>query len=258
MSWQSSAIFPTLQTNQVHVWRASLKRNEMELAELLNLLDIQEKNRAAKFISEQAKNNFIAARGILRSLLAKYLHVKPQDLVFKQGQYGKLYLDSSILQFNISHSHDLALFIFALHQPVGIDVEFIRDDFDFVHIAQRFFSKKETADLLTLLPNQQLHAFFNCWSRKEAFIKAIGKGIFFALDEFSVEVSNKQEGRLQLHITDPEFNAKDWSLEALNPADGYVGAFAISQQKYEVGFYECNKFLTGQKKPLTGKPIKGS
>ncbi len=253
MSWQTPSIFPILQTNQVHVWRASLKQNVKELAELLNLLDIQEKNRAAKFISEKAKNNFIAARGILRSLLAKYLHVKPQDLVFKQGQYGKLYLDSSILQFNISHSNDLALFIFALHQPVGIDVEFIRNDFDFVPIAQRFFSKKETADLLTLPPNQQLHAFFNCWSRKEAFIKAIGKGIFFALDEFSAEVSNKQEGRLQLQITDPEFNAKDWSLEALNPADSYVGAFATSWQKYEIGFYECNKFLTDQKKPLIGK-----
>jgi 4'-phosphopantetheinyl transferase len=242
MSWRSPTTFPTLQTNQVHVWRASLKRNARELAELLNLLNFQEKERAAKFISEQAKNNFIVARRILRSLLAKYLHVKPQDLVFQQGQHGKLYLESSILQFNISHSHDLALFIFALHQPVGIDVEFIRDDFDFIPIAQRFFSKKETADLLALPPDQQLHAFFNCWSRKEAFIKAIGKGIFFALDEFSVEVSNKQKGRLQLQITDQEFNAKDWSLEALNPVDGYVGAFATSRQKYEVGFYDCNDF----------------
>lgn len=258
MTWQSPTTFPSLQTNQVHVWRASLKRNEGELAELLNLLNFQEKDRAAKFISEQAKNNFIVARGMLRSLLAKYLHIKPQDLLFQQGQHGKLYLNSSTLQFNLSHSHDLALFIFALHQPVGIDVEFIRDDFDCAHIAQRFFSKKETADLLTLPPDQQLHAFFNCWSRKEAFIKAIGRGIFFALDEFSVEVSNKQEGRLQLQITDPEFNAKDWSLEALNPAYGYVGAFAISRQKYEVSFYECNKFLTDQKKPLTGKPIRGS
>jgi 4'-phosphopantetheinyl transferase len=240
MTWQSPTTFPGLQTNQVHVWHASLKQNERELAELLNLLDFQEKERAAKFISEQAKNNFIAARGVLRSLLAKYLHVKPQDLVFQQGQYGKLYLESSTLQFNISHSHDLALFIFALHQPVGIDVEFIRDDFDFVPIAQRFFSKKETTDLLTLPPDQQLHAFFNCWSRKEAFIKAIGKGIFFALDEFSVEVSNKQKGRLQLQITDPEFNAKNWALEALNPADGYVGAFATTLQKYEVGLYDCN------------------
>jgi len=238
MLWQSPLTFPTLTTNQVHIWRASLKQNKEEVAQLLNLLNIQEKNRGSKFIAEQARNNFIVARGILRCLLAKYLRVKPQDLVFTQNQYGKLYLDSSTLQFNLSHSHDFALFAFTLEHPIGVDIEFIRDNFDHVSIAERFFSKKENTDLLALPPKEQLHAFFNCWSRKEAFIKAIGKGIFFALDKFSVEISNKQEGPLQLQITDPEFNADNWSLEALNPADGYVGAFATSCQKYETYFYD--------------------
>jgi len=237
MSWQAPLIFPILATNQVHVWRASLKQGKKELVELLNLLSIQEKTRSSKFIAEHARNNFIVARGILRWLLAKYLHIKPQDLVFKQNQYGKLYLDSSMLQFNISHSHDVALFAFTLDHPIGIDIEFIRNNFDFIDIAQRFFSKKENLDLSTLPKTKQLHAFFNCWSRKEAFIKAIGKGIFFALDKFSVEVSNKQTGRLQLQITDPKYDANDWSLEALNPADGYVGAFATLHQKYEICLY---------------------
>ncbi|CAL7959234.1 4'-phosphopantetheinyl transferase [Gammaproteobacteria bacterium] len=238
MPWQSPPTFPILATNQVHVWRASLKQDKKELVELLNLLSTQEKTRSSKFIAEHARNNFIVARGILRWLLAKYLLIKPQDPVFQQNQYGKLYLDSSTLQFNISHSHDFALFAFTLDHPIGVDIELIRNDFDFAPIAQRFFSKKEDTDLLAMPPAEQLYAFFNCWSRKEAFIKAIGKGIFFALDKFSVEVSNKQAGRLQLQITDPEYNANDWSLEALNPADGYVGAFAILCQKYEVCFYD--------------------
>ncbi|MEI8054591.1 MAG: 4'-phosphopantetheinyl transferase superfamily protein [bacterium] len=238
MPWQSPPAFPVLATNQVHVWRASLKPDKKKLDELLNLLSAQEKIRGAKFIAEHAKNNFIVARGILRWLLAKYLQIKPQDIVFKQNQYGKLYLDFSTLQFNISHSHDLALFAFTQNHPIGVDIEFIRDNFGFIDIAQRFFSKKEDADLLTLPQTEQLHAFFNCWSRKEAFIKAIGKGIFFALDKFSVEVSNKRAGCLQLQVIDPEYNANDWSLEALDPVDGYVGAFATSCQKYETCFYD--------------------
>jgi len=242
MLWQSPPTFPILATNQIHVWRASLRRNKEELAKLSNLLNTQEKTRGSKFIAEHARNNFMVARGILRWLLAKYLQIKPQDLVFEQNQYGKLHLDSSTLQFNISHSHDFALFAFTLDHPIGVDIEFIRDDFDFAPIAQRFFSKKEGVDLLALSPAEQLHAFFNCWSRKEAFIKAIGKGIFFALDKFSVEVSNKQAGRLQLQITDPEFNANDWFLEALNPVDGYVGAFATSCQKHETSFYDFGFF----------------
>jgi 4'-phosphopantetheinyl transferase len=237
MSWQTPANFPILSTKQVHVWRASLKQNKKDLVELSSSLSSQEKTRGSKFIVERAKNNFIVARGILRWLLAKYLQVKPQDLVFKQNQYGKLYLDPYKLQFNISHAHDLALFAFSLDNPIGVDIEFIRNNFGFVDIAQRFFSKKENTALLNLPKAKQLHAFFNCWSRKEAFIKAVGKGIFFDLDKFSVEVSNKQVGRLQLQIIDPAYNVNDWSLEALNPAEGYVGAFATLCQKYKICLY---------------------
>ncbi|EKE00872.1 MAG: 4'-phosphopantetheinyl transferase [uncultured bacterium] len=238
MPWQSPQTFPILRTNQVHIWRAPLKRNKEELAQLSALLNSQEKARADKFIAEHAKNNFTTARGILRYLLAKYLQTNPQDLTFQQNQHGKLHLESSELQFNISHSRDWALFIFAMNQPVGVDIEFIRNDFDFAPIAQRFFSKKENMELLALPQDQQLRAFFNCWSRKEAFIKALGKGLFCALDGFSVEVSSKKEGKLQLHVADIEFDTKNWSLEALNPVEGYVGAFTTSLSEYKACLYD--------------------
>ena len=234
MPWQFPQTFPTIRDGQIHIWRAPLKRNKEEFAKLLNQ---QEKDRADKFIVEHAKNNFIVARGALKLLITKYLGIKNQDLLFKQNKYGKLYIKYSRLQFNISHSHDFALFIFALDHQVGIDIEFIRDDFDFIPIAQRFFSKKEFIDLVALPKEHQIRAFFNCWSRKEAFIKAIGKGIFFALDKFSVEVSNKTENKVHLQIEGDEFKANDWSLEALSPADGYTGAFATSCKKYETSFY---------------------
>jgi 4'-phosphopantetheinyl transferase len=237
MKWQSPKTFPILQTNHVHVWRAPLKRSQEELAYLSKTLNSQEESRAAKFVAENTRNNFIAARGILRYLLAKYLQTQPQDLVFQQNQYGKLHLESSELQFNISHSRDLALFIFTTHHQVGVDVEYIRNNFEFSGIAKRFFSKTENIDLLALPAEKQLNAFFNCWSRKEAFIKAIGKGIFYPLDEFSVEVSNKNDGRVQLEFMNDELNTTHWALEALNPDDEYAGAFAISSQKHTTHLY---------------------
>jgi 4'-phosphopantetheinyl transferase len=237
MPWQSPQAFPTLKTNQIHVWRATLGRSKKELAELSGMLNPQEKERADKFIAKNAKNNFIVARGILRNLLANYLSTEPQKLSFQQNQYGKIRIEASELQFNISHSCDLALFAFTLKHPIGVDIEFIRDDFDFIPIAQRFFSAKENLDLLALPTDQQLQAFFNCWSRKEAFIKAVGTGVFCALNEFSVEVSDKKEGRLQIQFTSAEFNSKDWSLEALDPMEGYAGAFATPQDGYEIKRY---------------------
>ena len=238
MAWQFPQTFPVLHTNQVHIWRATLKRSKEDLAEFTKLLNLQEKIRANKFIAKQAKNNFVVARGILRWLLGKYLGIKPQDILLQQNRYGKLYVASSALQFNLSHSHDLALFAFTQHHFIGVDVEFIRADFDFTAIAERFFSKTENLDLLALPIEQQLPAFFNCWSRKEAFIKALGKGLFCALDSFSVEVSNKNAGRLTLHFSDMELDTKNWALEALNPAASFVGAVATSCCKYQTSFYE--------------------
>lgn len=243
MLWQSPPIFPLLKNNQIHIWRTILERDKEKLSELLNLLNSQEKERADKFMVEHAKNNFIIARGSLRQLLAKYLQTTPQSLVFQQNKYGKLFLNTSMqqssIQFNISHSRNFALFIFTLNHPVGIDIEYIRNDsgFELVNTAQRFFSTTESAIIANLPSKQQLSAFFNCWSRKEAVIKAIGDGVFFGLDKFSVEISNKKEGRLQLQFANDKFNKKGWSLEALDPAVGYTGAFATPLSEYVPNFY---------------------
>lgn len=238
MQWQFPKVFPRLQTNQIHVWRTSLKRTEKESLELIDLLDSKEKEHANRFIAKNAANNFIVARGILRKLLAGYLEILPQNLIFERNQYGKLYLDASPLQFNLSHSKDLALFIFALNYPVGIDVEFIRDDYDFADIAKRFFSKKEVAELFSLPEDEQLLAFFNCWSRKEAFIKAMGVGMFYTLDKFSVGVTSAKSGKIGFEHSSDELDTNNWVLEAIDPANGYTGAFVVGSSSYSVGFYQ--------------------
>ncbi|MDR1057525.1 MAG: 4'-phosphopantetheinyl transferase superfamily protein [Coxiellaceae bacterium] len=236
MPWQRSQSFPDLRTKEVHVWRASLKYPQEKILEFLKILNLQERERAAKFMVNNAASSFIIARGILRTLLAKYLNLQPQEIIFRQNQYGKLYLESSPLQFNLSHSHEIALFIFALNTPVGIDVEFMRVDYNFTDIAQRFFSKVESEKLFALPKDKQLQAFFNCWVRKEAVIKAQGVGMFKELDKFSVEVSSSKEGCVQLLLDDD--SDQNWTLESLNPGGNYSGAFAIGLTGYTVNFYD--------------------
>lgn len=237
MLWQHPQIFPALEVGKVHIWRASLRYPQEKILGFLKILNFQEKERAAKFVVSGAANGFIVARGILRTLLARYLTVTPQDIVFQQNQYGKLYLDFSPVQFNLSHSHEIALFIFTLNNPVGIDVEFVRDNYNFADIAKKFFSKVEIEKLFALPKNEQLQAFFNCWARKEAFIKAQGTGMFRELDKFSVEVSSHKEGQVQL-LADDNPNEQAWMLEAIDPGEGYSGAFAAGLLKCMASFYD--------------------
>lgn len=229
MQWQSPKIFPILSSNQIHVWRTSLTRTEKELVELRELLSYEERTRAAKFINQRAANSFIVARSILRKLLSCYLQINSHDLIFRQNRYGKLYLDSSPLQFNLSHSHSLALFIFALNTPVGIDVEFIRNDYEFTDIVRKFFSETESKALFSLPEDTQRQAFFNCWTLKEAFIKAKGIGMFYALDKFSVEVISNKEGKMMLN---------NWTLQVIDPAKTYAGAFAVDALEFLANFYQ--------------------
>ena len=244
MLWQSLKNFPTLKANQAHIWRASLTRNQVDLDKLLFLLNPEEKERAAKYIVKKAADSFIVSRAILRTLIAKYLQINSQSMVFQQNKYGKLHLNSSLLQFNISHSHGLALFIFALDTPVGIDVEFVRNDYEFADIANKFFSKTEVRELFSLPDGQQTQAFFNCWSRKEAFIKALGNGLFTALDKFSVEVSARKEGRVRLSDSGGGLDTQSWILEALDPANGYAGAFAVGSAEYAASFYDFDTIFS--------------
>lgn len=237
MQWQFPESFPKLGIGEVHIWRVPLIRTEKELIEFKKILNQEEQDRAAKFKVKGAANSFMVARAILRKLLSGYLQIFPHDVVFQQNQYGKLYLDSSPLQFNLSHSRDLALFIFALNTTVGIDVEFVREDYEFTDIASKFFSRAESEALFSLPKNEQLQAFFNCWTCKEAFIKAKGVGLFCALDDFSVEVTSVKQGKMKLDLPNDELDSHGWFLEAIDPGDTYSGAFAIGARNYLVNFY---------------------
>lgn len=222
IEWSSPHATPELANNEIHVWRASLANDERTLRPLQSSLADEERARADRFVSERARNRFVAARGILRQLLAQYTRRSPSELQFTYGPHGKPLLltndPTSVLEFNISHSHDMALFAFAKKRSLGIDVELIRPEFAGEDIARRYFSAAEVEELRALPLELRTEGFFLCWTRKEAYIKARGEGLQIPLASFSVSLTPGRPETLRSadHLR--------WSLSSLRPARQYVGA----------------------------------
>src|SRR5688572_17022812 len=181
-----------LADDEIHVWSAQLEDPDCDVSRFYEALTNDERDRAARFHFERHRRRFIVGRGILRTLLACYLGVRACDIRFEYTAKGKpLLAEPRVKNFgcNVSHSGDLALFAFALGAPVGVDVEIIRPIEHMDAIAKRFFSPLENEMLQQVTPADRLEAFFNCWTRKEAYIKAEGLGLWIPLDSFTVSVA---------------------------------------------------------------------
>jgi 4'-phosphopantetheinyl transferase len=202
---------------EIHLWSAALDNAPPHFDAILS---DDERARAAKFYFEQDRVHFIAARGWLRTLLGRYLDLAPAELVFSYQARGKPFLPDTDLQFNLSHSHGLAWWAITRRQPIGIDIEKIRPEVAGREIAENFFAPQEIALLQTLSPELYSAAFFHCWTRKEAYIKAQGDGLALALNSFAVSVHPAEPARFLV-------GPPHWTLIALHPADGYVGAVVI-------------------------------
>jgi 4'-phosphopantetheinyl transferase len=172
----------------VEVWRASLDPPASALARLRELLAPGERERAARFRQPEHGRRFAAGRGMLRTLLGRHLDAPPAQIAFETNPYGKPRLAGALqgagLEFNLSHSRDVALFAFARGRAVGVDVEVLRPDFGGLAIARRFFAPGEVRRLEALPEAARVRAFFECWTRKEACVKARGDGLFHALESF--------------------------------------------------------------------------
>ncbi len=235
--WQKSARPPTLADDAIHAWCASLRQPPAKISRLAQLLSPDESERAARFVFDRDREKYIVARGTLRLLLGHYLHTPPEQLQFRYGPQNKPYLakaDTRLpLQFNLAHSHNLALYAITKHQELGVDIEAIRPLDDKEQIAQRFFSAAEYATLVSLPEKQKLTGFFNCWTRKEAFLKATGDGLTRPLDQFDVSLVPGAPAEL-LSIEDSTQAAEQWSLFTLNPAEEYIGAIAIPGKNWQL------------------------
>lgn len=225
--WKTALLDYKLPLGQAHIWRANLDI-EPELRAFFEVtLSPDERQRAYRFYFEKDRLHFIAARGVLRQLLGRYLQKDPKDIVFSYTSYGKPFLvDYTCLQFNISHSKGYALFGIVQEFPIGIDLEFIRPKIEFERLAKRFFSPNETQALLKLSATERYHGFFNCWTRKEAFIKAKGEGLSLPLDQFEVSLVPNTPAKLMATHWNP-LEAADWHLHELFPQTNFVGALAV-------------------------------
>ena len=216
-----------LSEEEVHIWRADLELDEYFQSSFLKLLSPDEKNRAQKFRFAKDSRNFIAARGILRSLIGKYLEINPAEISFQYSKFGKPGIaNNNSLQFNISHSQNIALFAFTKKFNIGVDVEFVNPNIEVKDIAAKFFSTNEIMNLLALPEQQQALGFFNCWTRKEAFIKAVGEGLSFPLDKFEVSLEPGKPAKLLATHWDPKAVSK-WSMYSMSPGANFVGSLAL-------------------------------
>lgn len=190
--WRDMQEAPPLETGEIHLWRASLDVDQELLRNLESTLAADEKSRAARFIFDRDRHHYIAARGILRDLLARYIPHGAAAIQFAYGLRGKPAVGgaarNSNVRFNLSHSHGLAAIGVSLGREVGVDVEMLRQDFASEDIARRYFSAKEVRELAGLPSESRTEGFFRCWTRKEAYIKARGDGLYVPLDSFSVSL----------------------------------------------------------------------
>jgi len=220
---------PVLSRNDAHIWCATLDRAAYNVWQMTDILSQDERMRAARFHFERDRRRFIIGRGTLRMLLSLYLDMEPDQLKFHYGTYGKPYLDQagdSAIKFNLAHSQELAVYAVTLGREIGIDVEYIKHIPEMEDIAARFFSKRENAVLKSLPTDQKQDAFYNCWTRKEAYIKAIGEGLSHPLDQFDVSLTPGEPARL-LRVEGDMEEVSRWQLKALTPAPGYVAALAV-------------------------------
>jgi 4'-phosphopantetheinyl transferase len=221
-----------LASGEVHSWCASLDVPPETSAHLYATLTSDERHRSARFRFERAQQRFIVAHGVLRDLLGCYLQTQPDRIRYVHNAFGKPDLSpafGSRLRFNLSHSAGRALIAIAADASVGVDLEYIRAQSDYAEIARRFFSAAEVGQLDALPGHRYAEAFFSCWTKKEAYLKACGEGLARPLNSFSVPLTtDSARTPVDLHVASHEIDAgKRWSLFTLRPAPGYAGALAI-------------------------------
>ncbi len=239
--WVTPSTTPELSADEVHVWRASLALPGAYLSRYYEWLSPDERERADRFRFPKHRGHFIAGRGFLREILARYTGAAPRDLRFEYGPHGKPSLAgagaAAGIRFNMSHSGGLALYAVTWGGEVGVDVERFRPEVECEKIAHRFFSPAEVEALFALPAEARRTAFFLCWSRKEAYIKALGTGLALPLDEFDVSLHPDQPAALLGARHDPEALHR-WRLWSLDPGPGYAGALVTEGNVVTVRCWE--------------------
>lgn len=241
--WKAPPTDFTLSEKEVHIWRAALDLPDETAQELKEKLSIDEQVKAECFRFERDRKRFIARHGILRMILGCYLGVQASELQFYNGKNGKPSLSDAfgnrIIHFNMSHSGGLALYGFTRDRQIGVDVECVRDIPEMLGIAKQIFSTGENQVFGSLGEKEKKKAFFDWWTRKEAFVKATGDGLSQALDKIDVTLMEDEVAGV-IRIERGSKTAPHWFIQDLHPASGVVGAFAIEDRGWRL---QCWQWL---------------
>lgn len=209
-----------------------------QVESLSRVLNVEERQRAERFHFDEHRNRFIIARALLRKILDLYTNTPAEDIQFEKGERGKPYLKNNRfnLQFNLSHSHDLAVYAFTNEIEIGIDIEKIKTKFN-EEVAKRFFSADEYTALSALPLAEQIRAFYQIWAGKEAVIKALGAGLYAPLDKFTLKLTQKIQ-RVNLIHQQHDMN---YHLQNFFTHVDYQSAFATAQSVEEIQYCEWKK-----------------
>lgn len=239
--WNPATSMMTPATDEIHLWCAHVNLPRIWLDYFRKVLSEDETLRAGRFVRSEDYNRFIVSRGLLRYILGRYLNTPPGDIRFEYNPFGKPECadthHENPLCFNVSHSGDRVLYGISNQRHIGVDIEKICFMENQDEIVNRFFSQQEIEDYKRLPESLRREAFFNCWTRKESYIKSWGKGMSIELNTFSVSVrSNMTEESILLNDTDGR-SEHHMTIRSIPSVDGYVGAVAVEGKNLTYRFW---------------------
>lgn len=227
-----------LTASEIHIWKASLLLPDAEYVRLKAFLCEDEIARSEKYLFPHLRDHFIAGRGMLRVLLGLYLDYPPEDLNFGYNDWGKPTLHAAsgqdTIQFNLSHSNGVVLFAFQKMEPVGIDVQHLDDAINLLQTGAIVFSPDEMEVLKNLPPENLRTVFYQFWTRKEAYIKGLGKGFSAPLNQIDVRQAPEKP---VLHNEHGLPETSDWFVHDFIPCPGYAAAVATKGKDWQFLFY---------------------
>ena len=229
MLWPRCSQVGPLGAEDVHVWAAELDVRGDRQRWLAATLSPEERARAARFRTPELRRRWTAGRGLLREILGHYLAIEPRDVRFGRNAHGKPLLAGQAqrrITFNLARAGGLGVYALSSDHAVGVDVEEVREFPELRAMAGNTFSPGERAALEAVSPEDYLPAFYRCWTRKEAYLKARGTGLLTPLDSFDVEIAPDRPAAL-LGVSGDASAPGEWTLLHLEPASGYVGALAV-------------------------------
>jgi 4'-phosphopantetheinyl transferase len=241
--WRETSAIPALAPAEIHVWKINLAATDHEQLAMEKLLSAEECERAARFHFAADKNRFVVRRAVLRQLLAAQLEIPPAAVRYNFSSHGKPAVanpeNSGGLGFSCSHSADWALVALARASELGVDLEKQRQLDEIDGLAERFFSEMEIRELMSLPQNLKTAGFFNGWTRKEAIVKAIGLGLTFPLNRFSVTLAPDRPAAL-LEVADDSVAAQKWTMAALDVRPDYSAALVFADPDAKIKLFGWN------------------